>query len=436
MAKSVDAGRAVLKVTIDDAQLRDKFDKMARRVQQTAKKIRGAGLAIGGLGTAIVAPLALATKKFLDLGDALNKMSARTGVSVQALSELKFAAEQSGGSIENVEKSIATMQKQLLSASQGLTTATDTLAELGLELSELEGLAPEDQFQKIAGAVAAIEDPSKRAAVAMRIFGRSGSKLLPMFESMQMLRDEAQRLGITMSSETAQSAADLGDAFNRVVASVGALAVKVGEALAPALIFLADATQEAVQWLVHFVDENQALVIVAGVVGGILVTLGGTLVAIGAAMSVATIAAGGLATALAFLSANPIVLIIAGIVALGLAIAALVDWMGLLGDESEDAGDKMEAAGQKNREQAQKTAREIEARQQAAQSRAAAAQSDFAASLPSLPNVGAIPSGAVQATASQTEKDILRESQRQTDLLEDLVRFVTSSRFGFRAGSS
>ena len=114
MAKSVDAGRAVLKLTIDDKAIKAGFQKLQRQMQATGKKIRGVGLAIGGVGAAITGPLVLATKKFLELGDALNKMSARTGVSVEALSELKFAAEQSGAGMENVEKAIIGMQKNLL----------------------------------------------------------------------------------------------------------------------------------------------------------------------------------------------------------------------------------------------------------------------------------------------------------------------------------
>jgi serine/threonine protein kinase len=119
---------------------------------------------------------------FAELGDMFDKMSQRTGVSVEALSGLKFAAEQSGASIETVETGIRNMQRVLLDVQQGSSTAATTLQMLGLNIQQLQTLSPEQQFLQMAQAISKVQDPSRQAALAMELFGKSGTQLLPMLQ--------------------------------------------------------------------------------------------------------------------------------------------------------------------------------------------------------------------------------------------------------------
>lgn len=200
---------------------------------------KGAAVVGAAITSAAVAAGAVAVRGFLSLGDTLDKMSQRTGFSVEALSELKHAAELSGTSLETVEKGVRGMQRGLLDAERGLSTAVDNLDDLGLSLSELKGLSPEQQFELIASRVAGISDPSQRAAVAMKVFGKAGAELLPLLNSgpdgMARMRKEAQDLGLTMSGDAATSAAKLNDMFSTLWATLKQVAVAVGEALAPLL---------------------------------------------------------------------------------------------------------------------------------------------------------------------------------------------------------
>ena len=73
-------------------QVRKGAGKAFKAVGTAAKGLAiGAGAALAGLAIAGI-------KAFVSLGDSLDKMSKRTGFSVEALGELKFAAEQSGAS--------------------------------------------------------------------------------------------------------------------------------------------------------------------------------------------------------------------------------------------------------------------------------------------------------------------------------------------------
>ena len=58
-------------------------------------------------------------------------MAKRTGFSTEALSELRFAAEQSGADLGTLEKGVKRMQSTLLDAELGLSTAVDALETAG-----------------------------------------------------------------------------------------------------------------------------------------------------------------------------------------------------------------------------------------------------------------------------------------------------------------
>ena len=237
----------VVRITGNTANLNEAVDKAQTRLD---KFKRGAGNALGAVGkaagvlsvaggAAILGFGAAAAGSFADAGDELDKMSARTGFAVESLSELKFAAEQSGSSIETVEKGSKRLSSTILDAQNGLASATDALDALGVSVSDLDGLNPEQQFQVFATALAGVEDASTRAALAQDVFGRAGTELLPLFqqgeEGMAALRDQAVELGAVMSGDAAKSAADFKDAQNELMTALGGVFISIGQSLLPIL---------------------------------------------------------------------------------------------------------------------------------------------------------------------------------------------------------
>ena len=327
------AGRAFVELFVDDKRLVRGLRQAQRRLQAFSSAVRNLGMQFTALGAAVAAPLALATRSFIQAGDRLDKMAARTGVSVEALSELGYAARLSGSSIDEVEGAVRVMQRTLGAAAAGSSAATEAFTRLGLSLEDLQGLKPEDQFTAVATALGGIQDPTERAAAAMQVFGRAGTRLLPLLSGMQDLRAEAQRLGVTMSSQQSQAAAALGDAFDRVRMAVAAVANALGEALAPVLQELSAAVLEAVSGLRSWLAENQGLVVSIAQITAIVAGVGVGLLALSGTVSLLAMAFGGLATAITAVSAvlsaagavlgallTPIAAVITGVVALGTVI--------------------------------------------------------------------------------------------------------------------
>lgn len=327
--RGIRAGRAFVELGVSD-KLSAGLRRAQKRLKAFGDGVRAVGTRLTAIGAAGLAPLAASVRSFAKAGDTLDKMAARTGVSVEALSELGFAAEQSGADLQTLEAGVRVMQRTLNDAERGLATAKDAMAELGLSADALRGFSPEQQFKTIAEAVGRIEDPSKRAAVAMQIFGRAGTRLLPLIEGgvdgIEALQKQARSLGLTISTEAAAEAALLTDTLNILWRTVRQGVFVVGSALAPAVTRLAEATSRVVVSVTAWIKENRAVVVAAAKVAAIVALVGLTLIAAGLGISVLAAAMGGLATLMTAAGAalgallSPIGLAVAAVVGLGVAI--------------------------------------------------------------------------------------------------------------------
>ena len=271
-------------------------DKMSGAIQNISKKLKGIGVGVGAAGTAISASLGAAALTFAKTGDQLDKMRAKTGFSAQTLSELSFAAGQGGASIESVEKALQGMARMSVDASRGLSTATDNLKDLGLSQDDFQKANPEQQFEMLTTALSKIEDPTKKAGLAMKVFGRAGRDMLPMLsqgpEGLAALRAEANELGVTMGEDAASSAAALTDAMARMKTQLKFVVVQIGAALAPALVKISTFITPILAKVIAFVKSNKMLVVAVGAVGVGLVALGGILVGLAVALTAISTVAG------------------------------------------------------------------------------------------------------------------------------------------------
>lgn len=214
------------------------IDRTGRRLGGLEKRMRSMGPAVGVAGAAILG----ATIQFARMGDEVQKMSLRTGFSTESLSELRFAAQQAGTDISGLETGIRRMQKSILDADRGLSTATEAFDRLGLSVDELKTLSPEKQFEVISLALADLSQQFEKSGTAQDIFGRAGTQLLPLLnegsEGIQRLRQEARDLGIVFSEEAANKAAAFNDAMNAGKQIVNGFAIEIGSTFAPAITTL------------------------------------------------------------------------------------------------------------------------------------------------------------------------------------------------------
>lgn len=129
----------------------------------------------------------------LDMGGRLNDLADRTGLAVDRVLLLERAFQNAGVGADSLGPIINKMQKALVDAEDGTSKAAYAFADLGLSLSQLRNLSPEEQLRTIGKAIAAIPDPAQRASTAMEIFGKSGGALNQVFANFDDEVETAKR---------------------------------------------------------------------------------------------------------------------------------------------------------------------------------------------------------------------------------------------------
>lgn len=194
-------------------------------------------------GAAVTAMAAGSVARFVQVGAGFDDMAQRTGVSVEALSSLQHVARMSDTSLEALQGSFMKLAKFMGEVREGSQAATGTLQALGLSASQMLASSPDQQFKLLADAIAGISDPSQQAAAAMSVFGKSAGEILPVLklgsQGIQALENDAKSLGLVMTGQTAQAAAEADDAIQTLLATVDAAAVSFGANFARPLTVVA-----------------------------------------------------------------------------------------------------------------------------------------------------------------------------------------------------
>jgi len=332
--RSIKAGSAYVELFAEDSKLVRGLHSAQRRLTAFASSVQGLAMKMAGLSAAIVAPLTLAVKSFMQTGDALDKMSSRVGASVEFLSALSHAAQIGGTDIAAMETAIRRLQRTAYDATRGLSTATQAFADLGINIrTQGDQLKSTEQlFMESAAALSRMENNTRKAALATVVFGRAGTELLPMLKDgkagLLAVMEEAHRLGIVMTTEDATAAAASTDAWTRLVASLKRTAVLIGKALAPMLEALAEKAVKIVGRLMDWIKTNPQLIVKLAKFGLMLGTVGTALAALTVVIKLAAVAMG--------LMTAPVLLVIA---ALGVLLGAIIDWGALLEKITKSLGD-------------------------------------------------------------------------------------------------
>jgi hypothetical protein len=311
----VEAGGAFVKIWADNNPLERTLNASAAMLGKWGQKITGIGQEMGKIGAAITAPLLLAAKLSADAGSKIFDMSRRTGIGAEALQVFGYAAEQTGGSLEGMESVIKRMQKSIAGIADETEGTTGKLEELGISAAQIKGLSPDKQFELIASKLKAIKDPTERAAAAMKIFGKSGTDVLPMIEEFGELSARAKALGFIRTDEDIADADALGDAFHDLKRATMSIAATVTAAMTPSLKAAADWLLRASIGARTFAANNQPLIVGALKLGAALTVGGAALFGIGKAMSAAGVALKIIAPALGVVL-SPIGLVIGGLTGL------------------------------------------------------------------------------------------------------------------------
>jgi len=195
-------------------------------------------LGIAAAATAFVYDI----KRMIDSADELGKASQKFGIPVETLSALKYAANLADVSFESLSKGLGKLSKAMLSGAVDPTgEAAKNFKALGISVTDAGGniRSTEAVFGDVAEKFSKMDDGATKTAMAIRIFGKSGADLIPLLNEGRTgiagMTEEARKLGIVISTETAGRAQQFNDTLKKIHATHDALALRIAEALLPAL---------------------------------------------------------------------------------------------------------------------------------------------------------------------------------------------------------
>mgnify|MGYP003136659741 CR=1 FL=1 len=262
--------KLAVKLTADTGKFVQGMNKGAGGVNKMSKSTMGMGAKLGAVGAAVAAAtaavlaLAKAVSSVNEAFDRLDK-AAKTARSIdmaaQSFMGLQHAASLAGVEGEQMTGGLGKMLKGLGEAEMGIGQARIALDELGISTLEMTQLTTEEKFLKISDALNKVEDPAKRAALAVQFFGRTGLKLLPMIEQgSEAIRQQAaemERLQGPMTDLDFSNIEEGNDAANRFGKTVEGVWNQLAAAIAPAKTIVFDTLTEAGSALANFIAENK-----------------------------------------------------------------------------------------------------------------------------------------------------------------------------------
>lgn len=205
--------------------------------------IAGASIAALGVGiTALVMPVAR-------VGDEFFKLSQKTGVSVEALTALDYAAKLSDVTTEGLTKALQKLSVAMFDNQVNGQEGSAALKALGVSATDAHGqIRPtEAVLLDLAEKFALMPDGADKAALAVKLFGKEGLAIIPFLnqgrEGITALMEEAQRLGLVMSEDVARASEIFNDNLTRLSAIFEGVQRQIGAAVIP---ILADFTEQVI----------------------------------------------------------------------------------------------------------------------------------------------------------------------------------------------
>lgn len=210
---------------------------------KTAVAAVGVGLTALG-GALAIGKITQSINELIDsftlAGDSIAKTADRLGIGIEAFQELSFAADRSGVAQSEFDISIQSLTKNIGLAAQGFEKPKQAFDKLGISLRDLSGnIKPtETILNEFSDAIAKVPDQANRAALAQKLFGDSGSKLLNLFkdssQGVNALRSEFKALGGVVSEDAARASELFRDNLTDLNVLVGSFSKKLASNLLPA----------------------------------------------------------------------------------------------------------------------------------------------------------------------------------------------------------
>lgn len=282
-------GSILTRLQVDSSGMVTGLDRAGARVQTFSAQVQGQltriDRATGGMLGATTARAAALTKSLAaaaigmaaatvaanGLGASLSAIgdiadaSAAAAIDPERFQALALAAKLGGVEFGTFAGAMATFAKNAGLAATGQGKLYSTLKGMNPELlrSILLTTDQEARLRLVADALAAQENPARRAALAVAVFGESGTALANVFKGgsgdISAMAAEAQRLGITISRDVVGRVDEMGDALDTATEIVNSQLRQAFVNLAPPIIATVNLVGDLVRAFNIVIDQTRSI---------------------------------------------------------------------------------------------------------------------------------------------------------------------------------
>ncbi len=209
----------------------------------------GAKISLLAVGTAFAA----SAREAINFADKINDVAKANEMSVQSVLRMSNALTQNGGNSEDAGKLMASFANKVDEAAQGSEKAQKAFLSIGVSLKDLRTLAPQDLFEKTVKSLSAVEDTTRRNALAMDMFGRAmrGIDIKGFADDLDKTKNKF--------SESDEAFKKIGVSVDRLDKLFFNLKVNLAEALAPAFDAATQAMERHFERQKQIIDRFQAI---------------------------------------------------------------------------------------------------------------------------------------------------------------------------------
>lgn len=222
------------------------------------------GLAVGAI-TAAIASLASAAvsagKALWDLGketiaegDRIAKTSRQLGIASDAYQELAYAVGLGGASEQDFDTALKQLNKQMEAATAGNSKAVKAFQSLGISMSEVRAMNPEEMFMRMSDALSEVDDVAAKTRTTMTLFGEGGVKVATAIaggsEALAGMREEARKAGYVMDGKALAKSEEATDNFTRAQLQMHGVFRQLGVEIMPAI-------NEVLETFIQLIRDNR-----------------------------------------------------------------------------------------------------------------------------------------------------------------------------------
>lgn len=234
------AGRIIVDLLFRTGSFETDTKRSAKALKELKKEAADAGKVLGLAALAYGAVAVTFVKSAIDSADEASKLAVAAGLTTEAFTELAYAADLAGVEQRELSRVFARINTDI-------SKGNKTYAALGVALTDAAGTArtADAVLEDLAEQFAKMPEGAKRTALAIELFGEKiGPKLLPFLVAgkggLQKLREEAQRLGVAISTDAGKQAEEFNDNLTRLEKLARGVGLSIASALLPSLVKLSE----------------------------------------------------------------------------------------------------------------------------------------------------------------------------------------------------